>query len=157
MNDEHAARIAEIRAGRAVSTAELDELWLGLPAVRPEEILGAWKGSAFSTGHPVEAMLATARWHGKRFDSLSDVHPLICRDDQGALFSNQELGGGGGASLWTVEFRGEPTATMVYDARPILDHFKRIDDATLLGVMNGKGVLDDKGRHFYFVLELERD
>ncbi|MEU6331498.1 DUF4334 domain-containing protein [Streptomyces caniferus] len=158
MNDEHArARIAEIRAaGGEVSTAELDELWMALPTVRPEEILGAWKGSAFSTGHPVEAMLTTAQWHGKRFDSVSAVHPLICRDDQGDLFSNHELGNGGGASLWTVEFRGEPTATMVYDARPILDHFKRIDAETLLGVMNGKDVLAD-GQHFYFVLEREHD
>jgi hypothetical protein len=51
-----------------------------------------------------------------------------------------------------VEFRGESTATMVYDGRPVLDHFKRVDEGTLLGVMNGKGVLDD-GRHYYFVLE----
>ncbi|MER6304494.1 DUF4334 domain-containing protein [Streptomyces sp. NPDC001739] len=55
----------------------------------------------------------------------------------------------------SLEFRGESTATMVYDGRPILDHFKRIDDATLMGVMNGRGVLDSQGHHFSFVLERE--
>ncbi|MFF9786264.1 DUF4334 domain-containing protein [Streptomyces nigrescens] len=149
------ARIAAVRAStERVTTDELDLLWTALETVRPEGILGAWKGSAFVTGHHVEEMLEQARWHGKHFQSVSDVQPLICRDETGQLFSNTELGGGE-ASLWMVEFRGESTATMVYDGRPILDHFKRIDAHTLMGVMNGRGVLDADGRHFYFVLERE--
>ncbi|WP_329124708.1 DUF4334 domain-containing protein [Streptomyces sp. NBC_01465] len=31
-------------------------------------------------------------------------------------------------------------------------YFKKVDGATLMGIMNGKGVLD-QGRHFYFVLD----
>lgn len=58
----------------------------------------------------------------------------------------------GEASLWSVEFRGESTATMVYDGQPIFDHFKKIDDTALLGLMNGKGVTDN-GRHYYFPLD----
>ena len=46
---------------------------------------------------------------------------------------------------------------MVYDGQPTHDHFKRIDDNTVLGIMNGKGgVLDYQdgvGRYFYFYLE----
>ena len=34
----------------------------------------------------------------------------------------------GEASLWLEEFRGEVTATMVYDGAPIHDHFKVIDE-----------------------------
>ncbi|WP_438489729.1 DUF4334 domain-containing protein [Streptomyces sp. S186] len=147
-------RIAEIRAaGGQVSTDELDALWGALSPVRPEEILGAWRGRAFVTGHRVESLLTAANWHGKRFHSLTDVQPLICRDADGALFSNIEAGKGE-ASLWMVEFRGESTASMVYDGQPVIDHFKRIDDTTLLGIMNGKDVLDN-GRHFYFLLERE--
>ena len=41
---------------------------------------------------------------------------------------------------------------MVYDGQPILDHFKRVDDDTLMGIMNGKGILAD-GQHYYFLLE----
>ncbi|MFG3115379.1 DUF4334 domain-containing protein [Streptomyces sp. NPDC048197] len=149
------ARIADIRAaGERVTADELDQLWAVLETVRPEEILGSWQGSAFLTGHHVEDMLEQAKWHGKRFHSASEVQPLICRDDNGELFSHTELGNGE-ASLWMVEFRGESTATMVYDGRPILDHFKRVDDDTLMGVMNGRGVMDSQGHHFYFVLERE--
>ena len=56
------------------------------------------------------------------------------------------------ASLWLEEFRGEVIATMVYDGQPIHDHFKQIDDGAVMGIMNGKHVLD-AGRYFYFYLE----
>jgi Domain of unknown function (DUF4334) len=51
---------------------------------------------------------------------------------------------------------GEATATMVYDGQPIHDHFKVIDDNALMGIMNGKAVLDN-GRYFYFYLERVTD
>ena len=61
----------------------------------------------------------------------------------------------GEASLWIEEFRGEMTASMVYDGRPVHDHFKRVDDDTVMGIMNGKGALDTSSgtpRHLYFYL-----
>jgi hypothetical protein len=66
----------------------------------------------------------------------------------------QGMLGGGLASLWDVAFRGEVTATMVYDALPVLDHFKVVDDRTVMGIMNGKlepvfGTADP----YYFWLE----
>ena len=99
-------------------------------------------------------MLEQVRWHGKRFDGPLDAKPLICRDEAGELYSNLAAGGGAEASLWPVEFRGETTATMVYDAMPVFDHFKRVDADTLMGIMNGKlesafGVRD----LYYFWLE----
>ncbi|NJC11633.1 hypothetical protein F4558_001459 [Micromonospora profundi] len=139
------------RQGGRVSAAELDDIWAALDTVRPEEILGEWKGSALDTGHPLNGQLDRVRWYGKRFVSRTDVKPLICRDDRGELYSNTVLGKGE-ASLWTVEFRGESTATMVYDGQPVFDHFKRADENTLMGIMNGKNVPAD-GPFFYFVLE----
>ena len=150
--EEAQDRIAAVRAaGGVVTIDELDALWAALPPVRPEDILGSWRGGEFASGHAFEGRLEKARWYGKRFGSLTDVAPLVCRDDAGELFDNTEMARGG-ASLWTVEFRGEPTATMVYDGQPVLDHFKAAGESTLLGVMNGKGVLD-RGRHYYFVLD----
>ncbi|MGW4738550.1 DUF4334 domain-containing protein [Nocardia xishanensis] len=136
-----------------VSTADLDELWAGLPTVRAEEILGEWRGAAFQTGHPLCRALPANRWYGKRFRSPAHVEPLVCRAENGSLFSNKELGKGE-ASLWNIEFRGEVTATMVYDGQPVFDHFKPLDDTTLMGIMNGRAdlVLAD-GAHFYFLLE----
>lgn len=82
-----------------------------------------------------------------------DAEPLICRAEDGTLFSDVELGGGK-ATLWNIEFRGEVTATMVYDGRAVFDHFKRLDDNTLMGIMNGRPELVlAGGEFFYFLLE----
>ena len=143
----------ELRAAATVSTFELDGLWQDCSPVPADALLGSWRGSDFATGHPVHEMLLGSRWHGKRFDSVAVAHPLICRDENGELFSDRELGKGL-ASLWNIEFRGEVTAAMVYDGQPVVDHFKAVDDDMLLGVMNGKGVLHE-GRHYWFLLERE--
>lgn len=149
---EARARFQELReTDGPVDFSELDKIWAALAAVRPEDILGEWKGGEFETGHPLNGMLAKARWYGKTFVSVHDVKPLMCRDEQGGLYSDQELGKGE-ASLWTVEFRGETTATMVYDGQPVFDHFKRVDDTTLMGIMNAKGV-PPEGPFYYFFLE----
>lgn len=134
-----------------VDPAVLDAIWAALATVRPEDILGAWKGGEFRTGHPLNGALEKAGWYGKTFLSPHDAKPLVCRDAEGAFYSDRALGKGE-ASLWSVEFRGETTATMVYDGQPVLDHFKRVDDTTLMGIMNAKGV-PAEGPYFYFFLE----
>ncbi|MCW4353704.1 DUF4334 domain-containing protein [Hoyosella sp. YIM 151337] len=139
-----------LRLKGAVDPAELDTIWTALPRVRAEEILGEWKGSEFATGHPLCGQLNKIRWYGKSFLSLLDAKPLICRREDGTLYSNTTTMKGE-ASLWNVEFRGEVTATMVYDSMPVFDHFKRIDEHTLFGIMNGKNVTPG-GQHFYFAL-----
>lgn len=144
-------RFAELREHQNVSTTELNEIWSTLPTVRSAEIVGTWKGDEFHTGHKMNGMLKAARWYGKVFTSVDDVDPIVCYDDDGNLFSNNELSLGG-ASLWDVEFRGEVTATMVYDGQPILDHFKRVDENTLMGIMNGKRQRIS-GNYLYFLLE----
>ncbi|MBL7500632.1 DUF4334 domain-containing protein [Frankia sp. CNm7] len=148
------ARWAALReSGAPVEPAELDALWALLEPVDALEILGQWRGFAFPTGHGIERVLRRSRWYGKRFVALDDARPLLCVGEDGELFSDVESGRGE-ASLWNVEFRGEVTATMVYDGMPVLDHFKRLDDRTLMGIMNGKpSVVLDGGRHFYFGLE----
>ncbi|NDK91877.1 DUF4334 domain-containing protein [Gordonia desulfuricans] len=150
--DAARARFAELReAGGRVDDADLDAVWAGLSTLRPEEMYGRWRGGEFTTGHAANGMLATMGWYGKTFVARDAVHPLVCRDADGELYSNTDFGKGE-ASLWNIEFRGEVTASMVYDGRPIIDHFKRVDDTTVMGIMNGKaGVVD--GRHLYFYLD----
>lgn len=151
ITDTAKARFDQLRGEDNASPADLDELWATLDTVDASEILGRWKGDEFRTGHPMNGMLAKANWFGKTFNSLSDVQPNMCYDKDGELYSNLEIGKGE-ASLWNVEFRGEVTATMVYDGRPIFDHFKRVDDNTLMGVMNAKDI-NAIGGYFYFLLE----
>lgn len=147
-------RFDHLRAAEAATPQELDELWADLDPVTVDEVLGPWRGGDFATGHVASQVLKKVRWHGKVFNGPLDAQPLVCRDADGALYSNLEAGGGGEASLWEVVFRGESTATMVYDKMPVLDHFKKVDDTTLMGIMNGKldsafGISD----LYYFWLE----
>lgn len=151
------ARFEALADDEAPTPAALDALWADLEPASIDGVLGSWRGGDFATGHPAGALLEKIRWHGKRFDAPLEAHPLICRDDEGRLYANTAAAGGGSASLWEVGFRGETTATMVYDAMAVFDHFKVVDDDTLMGIMNGKlepvfGTADP----YYFWLERER-
>ncbi len=156
--------MSQLPADQAVSTffervasqqisdpADLDAIWAALPVVTVEEILGDWRGGELPSGHPMDGQLEQVGWHGKWFRSWYDVAPMVCRDENGNLYSNKEIGKGE-ASLWPVGFRGEVTASMVYDGQPVIDHFKRVDERTLMGIMNGKTSLV-RDRHFYFYLQ----
>jgi hypothetical protein len=153
-NEQAQKKFTELRHRTdRIDPRELDEVWAALDTVHVDEILGEWKGSDFDTGHCGSPLLKEIRWYGKRFHSRLEVEPAICTDDDGNLFANTAASNGD-ASLWMVEFRGEVTATMVYDGLPIFDHFKRVDETTLFGIMNGKGELViDSGQHLYFILE----
>ncbi len=54
------------------------------------------------------------------------------------------------ASIRTMGFRGKVSAAMVYDSKPIIDHFRRIDAERVLGVMT------IQGHHGHFFFQLER-
>jgi hypothetical protein len=140
-----------LERSRQIPDAELDSFWAALAPASIDFMIGEWKGGEFLTGHRANGLLEKGNWFGKTFNSAIDAKPLICLDADGNKFSNTEWMNGE-ASLWMEEFRGEVTATMVYDGRPIHDHFKVIDDNAVMGIMNGKGVLDG-GRYLYFYLE----
>lgn len=138
-----------------LSDAELDAFWATLEPAKLDFMLGEWKGGEFHTGHRANGFMDRLNWFGKTFVSATDAKPLVCLDEHGAKFSNTEAMNGE-ASLWLEEFRGEVTATMVYDGRPVHDHFKRIDDNAVMGIMNGKGAIDRTSgadRYLYFYLE----
>ncbi|CQA03863.1 Uncharacterised protein [Mycobacteroides abscessus] len=52
------------------------------------------------------------------------------------------------ARLRNIEFRGVVSAAMVYDHKAIIDHFRKVDDATLLGIMD----LRDMDQPYFFTL-----
>ncbi|REF28354.1 GXWXG protein [Xenorhabdus cabanillasii] len=136
--------------------SELLNFFDALPEVRVGEILSKWKGGDFNTGHWGHESLIEMNWFGKWFKSKFDAIPLVCFNNDGKLFSNHIMKGE--ASLWEVEFRGKSSATMIYDGIPIFDHFRKVDDNTLLGVMNGKPIegfpdIVFNGKYYYFYLE----
>lgn len=44
------------------------------------------------------------------------------------------------ARMHMVEYRGVVSATMIYDALPVIDAFREVDEHTLLGVMDLRGL-----------------
>ena len=147
-----AETFAELRTRtETIPDADLDALWESLAPATIDFMIGEWKGGEFDTGHRANGFMNRLNWFGKTFVSATDAKPLVCLDDDGNKFSNIEAMKGE-ASLWLEEFRGESVATMVYDGAPVHDHFKVVDDNTVVGIMNGKGALDGD-RHLYFYLE----
>ena len=55
------------------------------------------------------------------------------------------------ARLREIRYRGAVTAAMIYDDLPIIDIFRKIDDTTVLGVMDLKGKMGEKG--YFFLLQ----
>jgi hypothetical protein len=124
--------------------AVLDALFDALPAVDESFMLGEWDGGVFVTGHPGEQQLDALQWIGKSFRDRDDVDPIVSRSPDGGRVANPVMGA---ASLRRVEYRGVVTATMVYDKHPIFDHFRQVDERTVLGVMDRKGA--DMPLYFY--------
>lgn len=144
----HRARFVALAAraptGEKVSMADLEAFFDTLPAVAPEAMIGEWLGGVFPTGGIYEFLLRpkpVARWYGKRFRSENRVDALMCR-----IFGITIRLPLGRARLRKVEYRGVVSTAMIYDRLPIIDHFRAIDDDTLMGLMETRG---KRGAGFY--------
>ncbi|HYF20593.1 MAG TPA: DUF4334 domain-containing protein [Ramlibacter sp.] len=67
------------------STADALAFFDGLPPIECERLLGSWSGQGFASGHPLDGALEAIGWHGKRFDSVEAVHPLVFNGWDGSL------------------------------------------------------------------------
>lgn len=179
MDQSPSSRLAGLEPSCTVGEALA--LFDTLPSVRAEEITGPWAGRELSTGHRLDGALAASGWHGKRFDSPEEVFPLIFSTTHGRTFAAEPrrmpLGLTGRLPLSTLtrlrplltalkpalrtrrprarlrnlEYRGVVTAAMVYDHLPIIDVFRRVDEVTLLGVMDWR----HEPQPYFFVLAKE--
>lgn len=171
--------IAELERG--VSLPRALEIFDVLPAVAVEGMRGRWSGAEVSTGNPLDGLLQAYGWYGKRFVSAEEADPLLFGRDGSLFAVNPALVPVGlavrlawlarhpvmvavgrrvlpllqtrqpRARLRMVDYRGVSTATMIYDAQPITDHFRRLDDGTLLGAMDLRGLVQP----FFFMLRRE--
>ncbi|WP_067434531.1 DUF4334 domain-containing protein [Nocardioides jensenii] len=153
-------------------------LYDDLPPVRAAEISGRWHGRELGTGHPMDGLLAASGWYGKQFDGPDAVHPLLFRAPDGDVFAVDPRRIPLGlaprlpapvvargrrvmsllkpaltttkhrARLRELDHRGVVSAAMVYDHLPIIDVFRRVDDDTLLGLMDFR----DIPQPYFFVL-----
>jgi hypothetical protein len=122
--------------GDKLPPAALFEYYDGLEPVTIEFMLGDWEGGVLATGHEGEQQMSLMHWDGKTFRSRDDVDPIICRNPGEARVASPIMGK---ATLRMVEYRGKSTATMIYDKHPILDHFRKIADDLVMGIMDRKG------------------
>ena len=146
-----------------------------LEPVALDSMIGTWAGEEYPTGHRMDGLLAATGWFGKQFLDADTVHPLLFRAADGSsvfpvdparlpmnlpvptswplhrvvtgakplLRTSKPT-----ARLRTTVYRGVATATMIYDAKPIHDVFRRLDTDTLLGAMDYRGF----DRPYFFVL-----
>lgn len=148
-----------------------------LATVAIDDMLGTWHGEGFPTGHSMDGLLENFDWQGKQFISSEEVHPLMFNNRGSQVFldprwmplkyarhtplANNPVSrqlfrmlmplmktSQSRARLRMLEHRGKVSATMVYDEKPINDVFRKIDDDTLLGLMDLKG----KFKPFFFLL-----
>ena len=164
-----------------MTTEEALALFDSLDPVPLAMMMGKWTGSEIRTGHPMDGVLEVSRWHGKEFRSPDEVFPLVHRGFGGRRFSVNPalmpiglvLGlpvlrnrlstllfllaaplistRKGKARLRMTSCRGKTSATMIYDAKPIHDIFRKIDDDSVLGLMDLKGV----PQPYFFMLRRE--
>ncbi|PSN71788.1 hypothetical protein BS50DRAFT_569405 [Corynespora cassiicola Philippines] len=156
-----------IAAGKTTTENAL-AIFDSLPTVKLEELHGKYEGSSFPTGHLQDGFLEASGWYGKTFDEINQVHPLVFRDGNDlfavnpiATLTQLEPGKNAkdsrdkletkehAARLRMVEYRGVSTASMIYNQAPIIDHFRKVDDQTLLGAMDN---IQMPGPPFFFVL-----
>lgn len=137
-----------------------------LAAVTPEAMIGTWRGAELPTGHPLDGLLELYGWHGKAFIDAERVHPLLFdgaaavqavdparlplgmvlklprwsrTETARALFRKVLpllVTRAPKARLRSVAHRGLVSAAMIYDDLPIIDHFRRIDETRVLGLMD---------------------
>jgi hypothetical protein len=143
-----------------------------LPPTEPAQLRGTWRGRGIATGHRLDGALERLGWYGKRFDDEERVHPLVFRSGRRLVSVNPAvvpLGlalrcapalrtAAAGAvfpvvaplvattrphgRVRAVRYRGVVSAALVYDDLPVLDVFRRVDDATVVGAMDARGMPD---------------
>ncbi|TWT27383.1 DUF4334 domain-containing protein [Planomicrobium sp. CPCC 101110] len=150
-----------LRQGKAdVHTA--CQLFDSCEAADLDMLLGTWKGREFHTGHPLDGVLKKLNWYGKAFHDAENVDPLLFEGRKGDVFAvdpvpfmdNRKLvkAVGGKARMRMMKFRGEMTATMIYDNLPVHDHFRKVHDGLLFCMMDWKA---DKQPYFFLLEKVE--
>lgn len=176
---QHSERSQKILATAPTTTGAAFQIFDTLAPVELAFMFGRWQGTELPTNHPMGGMLKASGWYGKEFINAETVHPLLMSDNQGkltriapnptavswalklpsantnllkpllpvmnSLLKTEESQ----ARLRMMEYRGTVTATMLYDYLPMNDTFRKVDENTVLGVMDYKLL----PQPFFFLLQ----
>ncbi|MDR1184116.1 MAG: DUF4334 domain-containing protein [Coriobacteriales bacterium] len=170
--------LSDVQSPLKLTQQQAGELFDSLGPVEPDELRGLWRGREVFAGHPLEGLLSTCGWYGKRFDDSEHVFPMVFARSNGSTFcanpTRMPLSARlnslpvplvrllfrcaypyvvtrtSGARLRTLKFRGTISACMIYDRLAVIDAFRRIDNDTLLCIMDLKD--DASNKTFFFQL-----
>ncbi len=172
--------IDNILKDRRATTKEALEVFDKLEVASIDFMLDRWKGYEIETNHQMDGLLVPSGWYGKLFLNSEEVHPLLFYTNSKTelyavnprlipmqmKFPKSESVGTlmklakpflqtrkSTARLRMIKYRNRVTATMCYDEKAILDHFAKIDDNRVMGVMDLKGSLEP----YIFILERDGD
>lgn len=135
-----------IASGQAYPAETLMPLFEQLEPASPEFMLGTWKGGKFDGGAEPDPI----NWYGKRFNSLTDVEPLLVHGPDGTVVTFEGLGR---AQMREMKYAGVVSAALIYDQQPIMDYFRKVNDEVVIGLGDIKG----KPTDFFFHLSREQD
>ena len=128
---------------------ELEEIFNPLPPIpTPTFMLGSWKGGSLDTGHPGHKMAGEVRWAGKEFRSVDDGDPMYLYNDDGDRVFAPEYGH---SCLREMVYRGVTSTAMVYDDKPVFDHFRFVDQDMVMGAMDAPKMGLVVGVYFFFL------
>ncbi|KAL8682011.1 MAG: hypothetical protein Q9186_001887 [Xanthomendoza sp. 1 TL-2023] len=141
--------LSYISTAASLSESDAEKIFNSLqPLPSREFLIGSWNGGAFQTGHPGCKMMLETRFAGKDFRGIDDVDPIMEFDEKDKRVWNEEWGH---ASLREMVFRGVASVAMIYDNKPIFDHFRYLDEENVMGAMDAPKVMGEDGT-FYFYL-----
>ena len=141
--------ISVLNGAEAPDAERVLELFSQLEPVSVDSMIGLWRVAAFGRSArdpiaippgpgplPQREGLGMRKLYGKRFVARDHAEPIVCRDEDGSLVASVDFGV---ARLRELSFRGTSSAGMVYDTQPWIDYFRKLDDDTLVAMIDMKG------------------
>jgi Domain of unknown function (DUF4334) len=138
-----------LKGAEAPEADKLLELFSQLEPVSVDSMIGLWRVAAFGRSPrdpiavppdpgplPQREGLGMRKLYGKRFLSRDDAEPIVCQAEDGSLVASVDFGV---ARLRELSFRGTSSAGMVYDTQPWIDYFRKLEDDTLVAMIDMKG------------------
>ncbi|EPY53893.1 hypothetical protein SPOG_02881 [Schizosaccharomyces cryophilus OY26] len=131
---------------------DVETIFDKLKPVSPSFMIGEWTGGDFDTGHIGHKYLTDMRWAGKAFRSLDDGDPILIYNDKGQRVWNKDWGH---ASLREMVFRNVTSTSMIYDEKPIFDHFRFITDDMVAGAMESPKMFGTESTYYFYLTRLK--
>ncbi|WP_374525899.1 DUF4334 domain-containing protein [Sphingopyxis sp.] len=122
-----------------VDYATIKPLFLELEGTTNEFMFGQWRGGSFS------GQTTISNFYGKRFNSPEHCEPMLRTNEAGEVYA---WGDWGEARLREVGYWEKVQSAVIYDDRPLMDYFRKVNDDLVIGLGDWKG----KPKGFFWLI-----